>query len=167
MSCLLITLNKCLKGHKSLGLLFVCQLVKSWQLVSQWVTRSPIELFWTAKNKRAWFETRPETISTSITTIPVTDWLPVYWGKSSYFIILQFFCTNPPVHKHWGQILLELRSRWILSFLVPRVCCTLERFMMVIKKSKSPQNRLHHCTSWPFSLNCQMAGKIRHCLPSQ
>ena len=50
-SCLLITLIKCLKGHKSLGSLFVCQLVKSLvsQWVTQWVTRSPIELLWTAK----------------------------------------------------------------------------------------------------------------------
>ena len=47
----LITLIKCLKGHKSLGSL--CN-VKSKstvsQLVSQWMTRSPIELLWTAKN---------------------------------------------------------------------------------------------------------------------
>ena len=47
-SCFLITL---LKGHKSLGSL--CN-VKSKstvsQSVSQWVTRSPIELLWTAKN---------------------------------------------------------------------------------------------------------------------
>ena len=50
-SCLLITLIKCLKGHRSLGSLFVCQLVKSSvsEWVSQSVTRSPIELFWTAK----------------------------------------------------------------------------------------------------------------------
>ena len=88
MSCLLITLIKCLKGHKSLGslcsvvfvivfvflwvrtcpfitlircleslkkiiLFFVCQLVKSSvsESVSQSVIRSPIELFWTAKNR--------------------------------------------------------------------------------------------------------------------
>ena len=40
-SCFLLTLNKCLKGHRSLGSLFVCR--KS-------VTRSPIELFWIARN---------------------------------------------------------------------------------------------------------------------
>ena len=38
---------KCLKGHRSLGSLFECQVVKF--LVTQSVTRSPIELFWTAK----------------------------------------------------------------------------------------------------------------------
>ena len=38
---------KCLKGHRSSGSLFVCQVVKSF--VTQWVTRPPIELFWTAK----------------------------------------------------------------------------------------------------------------------
>ena len=52
MSCLLITLIKCLKGHKSLGSL--CSVVKT--LIVSGVrrtdqgTRSPIELFWTAKN---------------------------------------------------------------------------------------------------------------------
>ena len=50
-SCFLITLIKCLKGHKSLGSL--CN-VKSKSTVSQsvteLVTRSPIELLWTAKN---------------------------------------------------------------------------------------------------------------------
>ena len=59
-SCLLFTLMKCLKGHKSLGSLgsvlcmskvkvpSVSEWLSDW--VSQWVTRSPIELFWTAKN---------------------------------------------------------------------------------------------------------------------
>ena len=46
-SCFLITLIKCLKGRKSLGSL--CN-VKSKSTLSQLVTRSPIELFWTAKN---------------------------------------------------------------------------------------------------------------------
>ena len=50
-SCFLLILIKCVKGHKSLGSL--CN-VKSKstvsQLVSQWMTRSPIELLWTAKN---------------------------------------------------------------------------------------------------------------------
>ena len=49
-SCLLITPIKCLKGHKSLRSLFVCQSVKYREWVSDSVTRSPIELFWTAKN---------------------------------------------------------------------------------------------------------------------
>ena len=53
VTSLLITL-KCLKGFKSLGSL--CNVkIKSHsvsQSVSQWVTRSPIELFWTAKNAR-------------------------------------------------------------------------------------------------------------------
>ena len=53
-SCPLITVIKCLKGQKSLGLLFVCQSVKYRELVSQWVTRSPIELFWTAKNQNVY-----------------------------------------------------------------------------------------------------------------
>ena len=35
-SCFLITLIKCLKGHKSLGLFFVCQVVKS--SVTQWLS---------------------------------------------------------------------------------------------------------------------------------
>ena len=43
-SFLLITLIKCLKGHKSLGSLFHCVFKKVCQSVSQWVTRSPIEL---------------------------------------------------------------------------------------------------------------------------
>ena len=50
-SCLLITLIKCLKGHKSLGSL--CSVVKT-LIVSgagqtDRQTRCPIELFWTAK----------------------------------------------------------------------------------------------------------------------
>ena len=52
MSCLLITLSKCLKGHKSLGSL--CN-VKSKSILSEWlshwVTRSPRHLFWTANKK--------------------------------------------------------------------------------------------------------------------
>ena len=50
-TCFLITLIKCLKGHKSLGSL--CN-VKSKSTVNEWVsqlvTRSPIDLLWTAKN---------------------------------------------------------------------------------------------------------------------
>ena len=50
-SCLLITLIKCLKGHKSLGSL--CNVVKalivSGVRPSNQGTMSPIELFWTAK----------------------------------------------------------------------------------------------------------------------
>ena len=52
-SCLLITLIKCLKGHKFLGSL--CSVVKT--LIVSGVqptdqgTRSPIELLWTAKKK--------------------------------------------------------------------------------------------------------------------
>ena len=52
MSCLLIPLIKCFKGHKSLGSL--CSVVKT--LIDSGAgqtdrqTRSPIELFWTAKN---------------------------------------------------------------------------------------------------------------------
>ena len=57
------TLSKCWSGnvssfntgkmsqrshHRSLGSLFECQVVKSW--VPQSLTRSPIDLFWTAKN---------------------------------------------------------------------------------------------------------------------
>ena len=68
-TCLLITLIKCLKGHKSLGslgsvvkgqkclgLLFNVKNQK-WltESVSQSVTRSPIELFWTAKNSELIF----------------------------------------------------------------------------------------------------------------
>ena len=48
-SCLLVTLIKCLKCLKSIRLFFVCQLVKSCQWLTESVTRSPIELFWTAK----------------------------------------------------------------------------------------------------------------------
>ena len=47
-SCFLVTLIKCLKGHKSPGSL--CN-VKSKSTVSESVTRSPIELLWTAKNQ--------------------------------------------------------------------------------------------------------------------
>ena len=50
-SCPFITLIKCLKGHKSLGSL--CSVVKtlivSGNRASKGQTRSPIELFWTAK----------------------------------------------------------------------------------------------------------------------
>ena len=49
--CVLITLIKCLKGHMSLRSLFVCQSVKYCEWVTEWVTRSPIELFWTAKKE--------------------------------------------------------------------------------------------------------------------
>ena len=49
--CLLITLIKCLKGHKSLGSL--CSVVKtlivSGNRQTDQGTRCPIELFWTAK----------------------------------------------------------------------------------------------------------------------
>ena len=38
-SCLFITLIKCLKGHRSLGLLFVCQSVKYRESMSQSVTQ--------------------------------------------------------------------------------------------------------------------------------
>ena len=53
-SCLLITLIKCLWGHKSLGSL--CSVVKT-LIVSGAQgtddrTRSPIERFWTAKNMK-------------------------------------------------------------------------------------------------------------------
>ena len=57
MSYLLITLNKCLKGQKSLGLLCQCcedsdcQWCRTDQASKQG-TRSPIELFWTAKNRK-------------------------------------------------------------------------------------------------------------------
>ena len=52
-SCFLITLIKCLKGHKSLGSL--CSVVKT-LIVSgagptKGQTMSPIELFWTAKKQ--------------------------------------------------------------------------------------------------------------------
>ena len=49
-SCPLITLSKCLKGHKSLGSL--CSFVKTLVVTDGQVkqgTRSPNELFWTAK----------------------------------------------------------------------------------------------------------------------
>ena len=51
-SCFLITLIKCLKGHKSLGSLCNVKSKSEWlsQWVTQSVTRSPIELLWTAKN---------------------------------------------------------------------------------------------------------------------
>ena len=49
-TCLFITLIRCLEGLKTMILFFICQLVKSnSQWVSESVTRSPIELFWTAK----------------------------------------------------------------------------------------------------------------------
>ena len=47
-SCFLVILIKCLKGHKSLGSL--CNVKSKSESVSEWVTRSPIELLWTAKN---------------------------------------------------------------------------------------------------------------------
>ena len=48
-SCFLITLIKCLKGHKSLGSLCNVTKVKVTQWLTDAVTRSPIELLWTAK----------------------------------------------------------------------------------------------------------------------
>ena len=48
-SCFLITLIKCLKGHKSLGSL--CNVKSKSDWLSESVTRSPIELLWTAKNQ--------------------------------------------------------------------------------------------------------------------
>ena len=59
-SCLLITLIKCLKGHKSLGSLgsVVKGLIVSWvgptKVPTNQGTRSPIELFWTAKNTKVY-----------------------------------------------------------------------------------------------------------------
>ena len=47
-SCLPITPIKCLKGHKSLGSL--CNIKIKSHGPTDSVTRSPIELFWTAKN---------------------------------------------------------------------------------------------------------------------
>ena len=51
-TCLLISLIKCLKGHKSLGSL--CSVVKTLIVSGNGPTNgrtmSPIELFWTAKN---------------------------------------------------------------------------------------------------------------------
>ena len=61
-SCLLVTLIKCPKGHKCVGSL--CRLVKTLIVssvrptgqASKQGTRSPIELFWTAKNVApTWF----------------------------------------------------------------------------------------------------------------
>ena len=49
-SCFLIILIKCLKGHKSLESL--CNVKSKSQAVSESVTRSPIELLWTAKNMK-------------------------------------------------------------------------------------------------------------------
>ena len=51
-SCLLISLIKCLKGHKSLGLLFsvVKPLIVSGVRGTDQGTRSPIELLWAARN---------------------------------------------------------------------------------------------------------------------
>ena len=55
-SCFLITVIKCLKGHWSLGSLFNVKIKRSvTQWVSEWVTRSPIELSWTAKNTKKRF----------------------------------------------------------------------------------------------------------------
>ena len=52
-SCLLITLTKCPKGHQSLGSL--CSVVKTLIVCgnrqTNQGTRSPIELFWTAKKE--------------------------------------------------------------------------------------------------------------------
>ena len=49
-SCFLITLIKCLKGHKSLGLCSVVKtLIVSGNRATNQGTRSRIELFWTAK----------------------------------------------------------------------------------------------------------------------
>ena len=57
-TCLLITLIKCLKGHKSLGSLgsvvkgLIVSLVGRTNQPRDQGTRSPIELFWTAKKKK-------------------------------------------------------------------------------------------------------------------
>ena len=63
-----ITPIKCLKGQRSLRSLFACQVEKS--LVSQWVTRLPIELFWPAKKTNIIF------VSRSILPLPL--WWPVW-----------------------------------------------------------------------------------------
>ncbi len=55
-TCLLISLIKCLKGHKSHGSLcsvvktLIVSLVRQTDRPSKQGTMSPIELFWTAKN---------------------------------------------------------------------------------------------------------------------
>ena len=58
-SCLLISLIKCLKGHKSLGLLFsvVKPLIVSGVGGTDQGTRSPIELLWTANKNTIWNNT--------------------------------------------------------------------------------------------------------------
>ena len=87
--CFLITLIKCLKGHKSLGSL--CNVKSKSTLsewVTRWVTRSPIELLWSAK-KPFFFPLKRST------TLP--NW--PYWPISR----LSWSCPSPS-----PEILLKL-----------------------------------------------------------
>ena len=50
-ACFFITHIKYLKVHRYQGSLFVCKIKRATFNVAHSVTRSPIELFWTAKNE--------------------------------------------------------------------------------------------------------------------
>ena len=64
MSCLLISLIRCLKGHKSLGSLFsvVKTLIVSGAQASKQGTRCPIELLWTAKKNQRTYCHEPKSL---------------------------------------------------------------------------------------------------------
>ena len=117
-SCFLITLIKCLKGHKSLGSLFVCQLVKSSvsEWVSQWVTRSPIELLWTAKKLREVCNHQHSCFFNKFQT--AFDLPPLYWKQCHGFI--RFSGNLIPKKRRWYFMTVHLISplmlpSWALS----------------------------------------------------
>ena len=82
-SCLLITLIKCLKGHRSLGSLFFCQVVKSLvsQSVSQWVSEWQGHLL---------------SCSGQLKTFSMSMFSLHFWAN--LFFPLHFW-TNPPLNK--------------------------------------------------------------------
>ena len=102
-SCLLITLIKCLKGHKSLGSL--CNVVKA-LIVSlvrgtEGQTMSPIELFWTAKKCKS-FMSYPNSKRSS--AVPLARVLPSSTALKKIscflFLALSFTRIDGMCHKH-------------------------------------------------------------------
>ena len=98
-SCFLITLIKCLKGHKCLGSL--CNVKSKSYWVTEWlselVTRSPIELLWTAKNNTQ--ETRHlNTLHDNQHSTPLLD-LPAL--PTVHYMLIPY----PTIHDyiHWMQ----------------------------------------------------------------
>ena len=84
MSCLLITLNKCIKGHKSLGSLYsvVKTLIVSLVRQRDGRTMSPIELFWTAKNDQIMYNRAAVNRYNAYSELYFSSFSLYYYGNS-------------------------------------------------------------------------------------